>query len=311
MGTFGIGAVVVGAVLVGTGVSVSAKAAPHAATAQPDKKKPTTTTTSTLPPTTTTTQPCAAQSVTATGGSATMTADPGTCIVDGTVVSLTGSGFTSGSVGTFLECSSDANQPTVMFEGSPIPISCTNPLSTNNGPGITTVSSTGTIGPVNFKVATGTVGPPCGPNECAGVSATDSSGGSPFTDAANYPCPPTPAQVTAGDSCQILFGDLANDAVEVDLQFNPNQPPPSATTTTVATASSPSSGTTGTAAPSATKASSGALAFTGSGPALWWLALVGMLLIVLGVFALSMLEEPRRLARVAADRLTGRKRNQR
>jgi len=307
LGTFGIGAVVVGAVLVGTGVTVSARAVPHATAANNANKKKTTTTTttSTLPPTTTTTQPCAAQSVTATSGGASLTAMPGTCVLQGTVVSLSGSGFTPGVPGTFLECNSDPNQPTVMYEGSPIPISCTNPLSKTYGPGVIVTSSTGTVGPENFTIGAGPLGPPCGPSQCTATSATDSSGGNPFTDAGKYPCPPTAAQLAINDTCQIIFG-TQSASVTLNVTFNPNAPPPSTTPpTSVAPASSPSSVTKATAKPAATKASSGSLAFTGSGPALWWLALVGLMLMVLGIFALMVTGEPRRLARLVRVRITG------
>src|SRR5580700_6088213 len=95
------------------------------------------TTTSTIISTTSspTTQPCNPVSTTGTGvnstvtpnTTATLTADPGTCIVNGTVVTFTGSGFQARSAGVFLECNSDPNQPTVSYEGS-IPVSCTSPF---------------------------------------------------------------------------------------------------------------------------------------------------------------------------------------
>ncbi|MGH9018224.1 MAG: hypothetical protein ACRDY1_10805, partial [Acidimicrobiales bacterium] len=182
----------------------------------------TTTVTSTTVPVSTTTQPCdpVPATATATSGSGTLTVDPGTCLVNGGVVSLTGSGFADDSPGTFQECNNDPNQPTVSFDGNPIPVSCTNPLSSTQGPGVVETSSTGDLGPSDFTVDTGTVGPPCGPSQCTGASATDSSGGNPVTDAAAYPCPPTPAQMAAGDTCVITFHDNASDAVTVPISFN-------------------------------------------------------------------------------------------
>jgi hypothetical protein len=309
LGTFGAGALVVGAVLVGTGVAVSARTVPHAVAGAIASKKTTTTTSTTVPPptTTTTTQPCAAHATTVTSGAFSLTATPGTCIVNGTPVVLTGTGFTPGQAGTFLECNSDANQPTVLFEGSQIPISCTNPLSKTQGPGIILTSPTGGVGPSTFTVGTGPVGPPCGPSQCTGPAATDSSGGNTFTDAGNYPCPPTAAQVALNDTCQIIFGDQApNESVTIDLAFNPNLPPPSTTPPTAVDTVPPTGtgpATKAAAKPNSTKASSGSLAFTGAGPGLWWLALVGILLMVFGAFALILVDQPRRLARVTVDRV--------
>jgi len=328
LGTFGAVALVVGAVLVGTGVAVSARTTPQAASLVPSKKTTTTTststtTTTTTPPPSTTTQPCSAAPVTATGvnttvhpnTTATMTGTPGTCIVDGTVVTLTGSGFQA-SLGTFLECNSDANQPVVT--SNMIPVSCTN-ISAPEGPGIQKVGSTGILGPcvVNnvsgpctFKVIEGTVGPPCAPSSCNGGNyptggTTDSTGGSPFVDAAKYPCPPTQAQQAIGDTCGILFGTAAGDAVTVPLSFNTAVAPPPATVGTAGptTATTAAASAAKTAAASSTKTSPGALAFTGTGPGLWWLALVGMVLMALGLFALAVVDQPRRLVRLVIRRV--------
>jgi hypothetical protein len=312
VGTFGLGALVMGAVLLGTGVAVSAQTTAKAGSAAPLKKNPTTTTTTTPPTTTTPTTPpstnpnCVAAPATGTGTNttvtpnttATLTATPGTCLVNGSVVSITGSGFQPG-LGVLLECNSDPNQPTATSNN--IPVSCT---SVSYGPSVLTISG-GSIGPVNFPVKEGTVGPPCAP-DCTGVP-TDSSGGSPFVDAAQYPCPPTPAQQTAGDTCGILFGDTGNDAVTVNLSFNVAVPPPpavvSAPGTTVAPASSAGEETTPAAKAKTTSTGSGALAFTGTGPGLWWLALVGMILIVLGFLSLVLVDQPRRLVRLVAHRV--------
>jgi hypothetical protein len=230
--------------------------------------------------------------------------NPSNCLVNGTQVTLTGAGFTPNEFGTFLECNADSSQPTVMFEGSPIPVSCTNPLSQSQGPGVIETSATGTVGPDTFTVDTGAVGPPCAPSSCTGTGAKDSSGGSPFTDAAKYPCGPPGA--FPDDNCQITFGDNSSDAsVSVPLVFNPNTPPPpivtpSAATTTTTTAAAK----TAAAKATSTKASSGSLAFTGTGPGLWWLALVGAILMALGILSLVVVDQPRRLVRVAIGRVT-------
>jgi hypothetical protein len=316
LSTLGIAALVAGAVLVGTGVAVSAQTVPQAAAASngANKKHPTTTTTTTtvvVP--STTTQPCTPAPTTATGvnttvtpnTTATLTMTPGTCIVSGTVVSLSGSGFQASSDGTFLECNSDPNQPTVMYLGSAIPVSCTSPLETNQGPGIVSTTAGGDIGPNNFTVleAASGVGPPCG-SSCTGAEATDSSGGSTVADAAKYPCPPTAAQMALSppDTCGIVFGDEAGDGVTVPISFNllvapPATVPPTTTATPTATVAPAAKAATA----STTNTASSSLAFTGAGPGLWWLALVGLVLMAMGVAALVLVDEPRRLARLAVS----------
>jgi hypothetical protein len=319
VGTLGVAALVAGAVLLGTGIAASAQTRLTAAAA-PNKKKPTTTTTTTTVVTpSTTTQPCTPAPTTATGvnttvtpnTTATVTMTPGTCIVSGTVVSLSGSGFQPTSDGTFLECNSDPNQPTVSFLGSAIPVSCTSPLETNQGPGVVTTTGGGDIGPYNFTVleAASGVGPPCG--SCLGTEATDSSGGSTVADAAKYPCPPTAAQMALSppDTCGIIFGDEAGDGVTVPISFNLLVAPPATVPpTTTASPSATVATATKAATASTTNTSSSSLAFTGSGPGLWWLALVGLVLMAMGVLALALVDEPRRLVRLVVSR-SGRSRD--
>lgn len=148
-------------------------------------------------------------------GTPTLTMSPGACLVGGTVVSLTGSGDVANSVGSFLECNSDPDQPTVDLLGHPIPVSCSNPIAQTPGPGLVTTLSNGGLGPYDFTIVQGVVGPPSAPTACT----TDSSGGSPIADAADYPCPPTPAQVAAGDICLIDFHDAGGDVVSVPIYF--------------------------------------------------------------------------------------------
>jgi hypothetical protein len=321
LGVFGLGAVVAGGVLLGTGVAVSAQTTAKAAVA-PNKKKTTTTTstttTTTTPTTTVALAPCSPVPTTATGvntsvtpnTTATLTMTPGTCITSGTVVTISGSGFQPSSAGTWLECNSDPNQPTVGYPapGDNIPISCTDPFSP---PGVTVTGAGGTAGPVKFTIleATQGVGPPCGP--CTGTAATDSSGGNTATDAKAYPCPPTAAQITAGDTCGIIFGDQAGDGVTVPISFNtkvaiPTTVPttmPATPTATVAPAGK-GAGAKPKAKATSTSTSTKALAFTGSGPGLWWLALVGMVLMALGVLALTVVDEPRRIVRLVLSRVS-------
>ena len=73
-----------------------------------------------------------------------------------------------------------------------VPVSCTG-ISTATG-ALITVGSDGTIS-AKFTIVAGTSGPPCGAAYLISTCPTsDSSGGNPTTDAANYPCPPTAAQ---------------------------------------------------------------------------------------------------------------------
>jgi hypothetical protein len=302
LGTFGLGALVVGAILLGTGVAVSAQPASKAGAAlAPNKKKSTTTTSTsstTLPPTTTT-QPCtgpASETVSGTSGgtgSVSVTMTPGSCLVSGTVVTITGTGFVDSSEGAVLECNASSTQPTVMYLGNAIPISCTNPTAD-----IASTSKTGTFS-TTFTIQEGVTGPPCG--TCSGAP-TDSTGGSTVSDAANYPCLPTDPAGT----CNITYGDLGNDSVEIPLSFNPNIAPSPVATTTPTTAAGGTTATTVKPASKATttKAATSALAFTGTGPGLWWLALVGMTLIVLGLLALALVDQPRRMLRLVRNRVS-------
>jgi hypothetical protein len=195
------------------------------------KHHPTTTTTS-VPGTTTTTLPCLTQPVIATSGGASVTADPGTCLVDGTAVAVSANGLMPGSasnfLGTIVECNSDPNQPTVNILGTAIPVSCTGFLAHTFTPD-TAGTNTATVDAVE-----GTTGPACAPSLCG--SATDSSGGNPFADATNYPCPPTPAQAEVGDICDITLSDTGGDKVMVPISFDLN-PGTTTTTTTTSTTS--------------------------------------------------------------------------
>jgi hypothetical protein len=290
----GMGALLLGAVLLSTGVAVSARTVPLAVGAS----KKTTTTTSTIPTTTTTTlEPCTATSGTSTAvppdGTGTLTVNPATCLLNGTSVAISATGLVKKTLGTILECNSDPGQPTASLLGHAIPVSCTAALAASF-----TTSSAGSYSG-NFSVVEGVTGPP--------LQGPDSTGGDAATDAVNYPCPPTPAQVTAGDVCVIAVGDEGGDQVTVPISFNPNIAPPPATKNTVPPSSS-SGGAGATTVPPAAAAStsthSSSLAFTGTGPGLWWLALVGLLLMVFGGLLLTIVDQPRRLLRLVLHRAT-------
>lgn len=233
-------------------------------------------TTTSSPTTTSTTAPCKAVSKTAsaTTGKGTVTVDPATCLVNGTVVNVTATGLTAKDTGSVLECNTDKSQPTVLvFDVEQVPVSCSSVAAD--------VFSTGTGDySTKFTVAEGVVGPP--------GTGTDTAGNSASADAAKYPCPPTAAQIAAGDQCVIAVGDEAvapskvGDQIAVPISFNTNKgatsPPTTPTTASSATTTGGSTATTS----GATTTSSSSLAFTGTGPGVWWLGLIGIMLMLLG-----------------------------
>jgi hypothetical protein len=242
--------------------------------------------------------PCNGKSTTATGPPS-LTADPGTCLNGGSKVNLTGSGFDNNSPGTVLECNSDAGQPTVHL-GSPVsedvPVSC----SGINFANLVTTSATGGL-TTTFTVIAGTTGPACGgPGDAiTPCPATDSTGGTPAADAAKYPCPPTAAQIAAGDTCTLSFGDLGGKQGTVPITFVPKATPAAGTTTTTAAAGAAAATSAATAA-GATAAkpttSATSLAFTGAGPGTWYTLLGGLLLLDLGFLILTLYYRPREMA---------------
>lgn len=277
----------------------------------------TTTTTSsgstTTSSTTTTTQPCNAKSTTS-GGSPSLTANPGTCLNGGTKVAVTGSGFTKGATGAVLECNNDKNQPTVAL---PAPISQAVPVSCSgiSAAGLVTVGSDGSIS-TTFSIISPTSGPPCGGSDLVTCPATDSAGKAPASDAANYPCPPTTAQLAAGDSCVLAFGDSSPSDPQVTtlISFVPAPTPSSGSQSSGSSVSQGGAAGTTSASPatgsSATgsSANGGTLAFTGSGPGVWALAVGGIILIDLGFLVVTIYYRPRELfamARRRANRVLG------
>jgi hypothetical protein len=142
-----------------------------------------------------------------------------------TTVSVSGSGLTPASPGALLECNdygvtggvaATPSQPTVLIApGDSAPVSCGPPPLAAGAPNffVGGANASGNFGPVSFTVTTGTVGPP------STTGAETGGSGNAAADAANYPCPPTPAQQAAGASCFIAFGDLAGDQVTANISF--------------------------------------------------------------------------------------------
>jgi hypothetical protein len=267
----------------------------------------TTTTTTTQPTMTTTTVPCTAKSTTS-SGSPNLTADPGTCLNGGTAVSMTGSGFDASSAGAVLECNGDSSEPTVSL---PAPISQTVPVGCSgiSAAGLVTTTSSGSFS-TTFTIGAGTVGPPCGGTDLVACPATDSAGQAPATDAANYPCPPTAAQITAGVTCVLAFGDAGGKQATVPISFVPA--PTAAPPGPVHSSSAPSSGSASSVSSpdstgSATPASPAQpLAFTGIGPGLWLLGISGLVLINLGILVLTLYYRPREMLALVGRRVLHR-----
>jgi hypothetical protein len=243
--------------------------------------------------------------VTASGGSATIGYT--SVSVQASAMTATYSGLTlkTGTASWTLTTGATATaQPSVSYLGNTIPVAC-------SAIHVFSTTSSGMVDPMNqsFSIIAGTTGPPCGPHLAQPCDQpADSYGNDPTTDAPNFPCPPTPAQVAAGAFCVLAIGDAAGDIVSIPISFNVGAPPlPPTTTTTVASSSS-------TVAPvvrtgqSTVTGSGRSLAFTGTGPHLFWVALVGVALMLLGVTVLVLVDGPRRLAFAAFARLGRRRR---
>ncbi len=274
-----------------------------AASAKPHPTTTTTTTTSTtIAPTTTTTPPtvpCTPASTTSSGGPPTLTADPGTCLTGGTPIAITGSGYDAKSLGIVLQCNSASGQPTVYLAiaKEQVPVSCTGIALAN----AITTSSTGTFS-ATWDAIDGVTGPPCGKaGDLTNPCPADSTGGDAATDAASYPCPPTPTQAAAGATCTIAFGDEAGKTATTPISFaataTPSTggggvPPSTTATTAPATASSTTGSTSGTAAAAAPTTAASSLAFTGPGTGLYIVGAAGLFMVLLGAAVLGLSGAP-------------------
>ncbi len=256
-----------------------------------------------IPTTTTTTTPGAPPcnpAPTTAAGPPSLTATPGTCLNGGTVVTLTGSGYDNGSLGTVLECNNASGQPTVAL---PAPISNNVPVSCS-GISIANAKATTATGDLpaglTFTIISPTPGPPCGAGYLITTCPTDSSGGNAATDAKAYPCPPTPAQTAAGASCTLDFGDEGGKTGTVDISFVPNATPSNGNPNTSSSSSSGSgssaAGTGSTAATTGAATTPGSsLAFTGTGQDTWYTLLAALILLNLGFLLLTLYYRPREL----------------
>ena len=245
-----------------------------------------------------------------------ITVDPATGLVKGTIVAVDGTGLPANSHGYVIECNMAPNEPTLAL-GSPVfdtlPIGCSPPSLKH----IVDVNASGTLS-TSFAILLGRkhVGPPCGfQASYAGCPRFDSKGNLTNADAQNYPCPPTPMQQVAGVTCAMVYVDASRAHSTFPISFAGGGPPvkgPPGTTgggggggtpsTTVAKTPPTTKGggggggkTTTTVAiltagnhvtiPVApvTPAVSAHLAYTGAGPGVRALAMIGAAMTLLGL----------------------------
>ncbi len=248
----------------------------------------------------------------AVAGTPVLTVSPDSGVTPGQNVTVTGSGYAANSLGSVLQCSGDPTVPMVTLPapvGQTINVSCQalNILkltSTNGSGGFTTT----------WKILSGTVGPPCGPPPAAATCpATDSAGIAPATDAANYPCPPTPAQQAAGVTCYIEYGDATLESAKASFTFAgeatagaPATTAPAPATTAPPTTAAHTTATTApvavaptTVAPAtapvvapAAAPSTAPLASTGPGPDLWIVGIIGFIALYLGTWLVVLVDRP-------------------
>lgn len=227
-----------------------------------------------------------------------LTVQPDTNLTNGESVVVTGSGMAPNAYGSVLECNLTNGEPTVEVEGNAVPVGCTNPLDT-----IQSTSSSGGFSK-NFTVKTGTIGPP--------GQGTDSANRSAAADAADYPCPPTPAQQASGATCDIVFGDTSGDQDTTPIFFagsgsgsdSSNAVGGSGGAATggsganpvsaASTGSNPASGS--GAASGSGRATSGSLPFTGLGSGVQPLMRLGPLSIAVGSLLLGIAARRRKTA---------------
>lgn len=133
----------------------------------------------------------------------TITVSPSTGLVGGEAVQVMGENFSPNQTAGVLECNDAPDQPTISYEGIQVPVSCSSPE-------LVGTSSTGSFS-LSFRIIEGVTGPP--------TSGTDSAGASAATDAAAFPCPPTPAQQAEGTTCDISSGDLVGDVAQAQVSF--------------------------------------------------------------------------------------------
>lgn len=135
----------------------------------------------------------------------------------GDQLTVSGTGFGKSALVNTQECNSDPSQPVEFFLGIYLPVGCSLVH-------LTATDALGTLGPTSFSLVQGTVGPPRSSlsDSCTeqGVMIPNCSAtGDGTNDAANFPCPPTPAQELAGATCVLHSQDVLGDAAVGQLLF--------------------------------------------------------------------------------------------
>jgi len=146
---------------------------------------------------------------------------PADSLLAGQQVTVTGAGFGPEEPVTVLECNESPGEPTVEVDGMALPVGCGTPwdfapLPFFGGFGFTDADGTFSS---TLPVETGEVGPPDGVLPVPGEA--DSAGNAAGVDAANYPCPPTPAEVAEGATCLLSAVDSGNDRASEPITFGP------------------------------------------------------------------------------------------
>jgi hypothetical protein len=147
----------------------------------------------------------------------TIAASPSSGLLNGQEVKLSGSGFPLYSVGDVFECNETPGEPTVVFDDSPVPVGCSSPYDDGGwtiDPGFGSTDQNGDL-QGSITVRTGALGPP--------TTGTDSTGGDAASDSLRYPCPPTPAEVSLGASCGLMFLDDAGEVATTPIDFGTPQ----------------------------------------------------------------------------------------
>ena len=172
-----------------------------------------------------------------------VTVVPAAGLNNGDKVDVSGSGFAAG-IGAITQCNDDPAAPTILVAGVlQVSVGCSDPTGV-----LVNFDNAGALAATKFTVKTGKIGPPAAGQDSAGHDAA--------TDAADYPCPPTAAQINKGVTCVIGLGDLAGHTGKSPITFAGQAVP---TTTTTA---APTTTTTAKPATTTTTAAAGATTTT-------------------------------------------------
>lgn len=165
-------------------------------------------------------------------------------LTNGETVQVSASGFATGP-GSIIQCNTTPGQPEYDVAGTKVPVGCTDPLAK-----LVIFDASGNLAATAFTVKTGTLG----------IAA----------QSADYPCPPTAAQATAGATCVIAVGDVTKANAQQVITFAgagtttttapaaTTTTQPGATTTTSATSTTSSTSTTTTTTTTSTTTTSAA-----------------------------------------------------